>query len=600
MVLRGIAIDFWTQLEKLLHVDSEFVSTSSLEERRLWLEQGDIDVELWAIMGEGGDDFLYVPVGFDLKQRLFVNRSCRTVVCVRDITHKRVAVISGAQYKTGPDKVNPDNVVSVPSPLEALNMLNSGLVDVFLAPSERVALYLIEQYRLEHVKAVGLPISTIPLALAVHPGRRELYRRIQQAMVTLDRFSIPETIRKKWEGTSYRGSFWDTYLKEFLIAAAAVVIGLLAVMLWNYQLKSRVRRMTRDLETSGRRYRTLIESSPDMLFVVEQDGVISQANDKAKAFFSNLRAVDEKAVLLNDLVVPEERKAAVDFLARVFEKRISEGSFTLTDRQERVIEVDVAAVRILSEHGDRQLACCFARDVTQRNSIERELVQADRMATIGKLAAGVAHEINNPLGIMQANVQLILARGWYDESAKEPLEAIRRNAVRAGQITKDLLNLTRPGDPRPTHVDLVELVRVTLSMLHPQLKRIRVDFQPNPEEIIVYADRNLLQQVLVNILLNAKNSLEEASKKEIRIRFCAICEENAACIRIEDTGRGIPRKYLNRIFEPFFSHGKADGFGLGLFISRRIIEKHNGMIFAESEKGKGTHIIIELPLLNTA
>jgi signal transduction histidine kinase len=197
---------------------------------------------------------------------------------------------------------------------------------------------------------------------------------------------------------------------------------------------------------------------------------------------------------------------------------------------------------------------------------------------------------------VQANIELILARGWFTEEAREFLESIRRNILRAGRITQDLLAVAKPKNPEMAEVELYELVQMTISMLAVQLKGVEIDHQPPPRHTQVWGDSHLLQHVMVNVLLNAKAALNDRPLKKIRITYCMSSGESATCLRIEDNGKGIPREYLNEIFEPFFTYGKKEGFGLGLFTSRRIIERHNGIIFAESEVGKGTQVLIELPL----
>lgn len=597
--LRGISPDILTQVQRLLDVEFQYISCSSLTERRDMLAQGKIDlIDLEIHNYRGQPPMAFIPTDVSTRQRIFVNTSCRTVVCVQDLEHKRVAAIAG--FPLPPLKsLNEENLILLSSPLEALQLLNKGIVDVFLAPAERAALYIIDQENYENIMEVGVTIDQTPLSLAVRAEDVELYHSLNKAMETLRRHGVLTAIIRKWDGVTYERTLWQKNWKVLLAAAAVGLAGVLIFFVWNFQLKLQVRRITNDLRTSERRYRSLIESSPDMIFLVDEDGLIHHANDKAKRVCPGVIEKNGAWANISSLVASAEASEIQRYLASVFADSSESQTFHLLNSASDLVEVEMVAARILTEHGDGYLACCFARDVTERNRIERELIQADRLATIGELAAGVAHEINNPLGIVQANLELITSHGWFNAEAKEFLDSMQRNIIRAGKITRDLLAMARPKNPEMAMLDLVDLIDLTVSMLSHQLKGIEIDhqspFTPSP----VWGDQNLIQQVLVNIFLNAIAAMANSPVKKIRIRYCSPPGEDAVCVRIEDTGKGIPQNFLNDIFESFFTYDKQEGFGLGLFISRRIIERHNGMIFAESEMGKGTQIIIELPAIKT-
>jgi len=596
--LRGINVDLITQIERLLRVKVRYSNCNSIEQRREWLARGRIDVIAIDLMGAANrSDIDYVPVDFSLTRRFFVHEKCKTVVCSRDLSGKKVVVLAGDNYRPFVQRVEESNLFVVRTSLEALLLLDRDLVDAFLAPSELVAQYLIQTEKLRHIVRVGMALEKIPLALGVRADDHKLFEELTTAVARLRRTGTLKLIKDKWYGIAYQPTSWRKYSKAIIIGISSILVVFLTIFAWSFQLKRKVLKVTKDLQTSERKYRSLIESSPDMIFVVEEDGRIEGANKRARVFMAAKALEKNEKCNLVDLVTAEEKAGLEGFLSTVFNRESGAGEFQLIDGRGQVRDIDIAATLIPGETSCGSLACCIARDVSDRNRIEKELVQADRLATIGKMAAGVAHEINNPLGIMRTNIELILARGWFSEEAKEFVDSIQRNTVRAGKITQDLLALGKPKTPEMGDVNLSQLVEMTLSLLGHQLKGIDIEFHLAPEPVWVWGDRNLLQQVLVNVFLNARAALEDSRNRKIRISFCAPPGEDAACLRIGDNGKGIPRKNLNEVFESFFTDGKQEGFGLGLFISRRIIERHDGMIFAESEEGRGTHIIIELPTL---
>ncbi|MBN1848486.1 MAG: transporter substrate-binding domain-containing protein [Deltaproteobacteria bacterium] len=596
--LRGINIDLMSQIEKYLRVKMEYISCSGIEQRQHWLSEGRVDVIALVSMEDiDSVAFHSIPVDFSLNRRLFVHESCKTIVCARDLSNKQVVTIAGDPYHPFVGEVDQDNLIVVRTPLEALQLLNKGLVDAFLAPSDLIAQYLVQTEQLEHVVMVGVTLQRMPLALAVRAENDELFEELSRAVEYLNRSGALQLIKDKWYGVVYQPTSWRRYSKVIFISVSTVIFIMLAVFAWNFQLKRKVRKVTRDLQNSENKYRNLIETSPDMIFVVDQQGRIETANQEARMMIHEAGSKNDQERYLYKYVIPDEYEKLKKFLASVFNGQSGSSPFHFVYSSGETRDMDVAAVRISSGVTDEGMACFFVRDVTERKRMEQELIQADRLATIGKMAAGIAHEINNPIGIVRANIELIRTRGWFAEEAREFVESIRRNTLRAGKITQDLLAIAKPKTPEMTEVDLCNLIDLTLALLNHQLKGVEIDFAPSQNPVWVLGDRNLLQQVLVNVFLNAVTAMKDNLKRKMLITFCSPPGADAACLRIEDNGEGIPKKYLNEIFEAFFTYGKLDGFGLGLFICRRIIEHHDGMIFAESEEGRGTQIVIELPLI---
>lgn len=592
--LRGMDIDLLNQIERVAKVRFEYVQCESVTQRRQWFEQKRIDVEALSDVPSGElPGARFIPVGFSSRMRLYVHESCKTVVCSRDLTDKRVAVVSGTRFEPHVSEVKGKNLVTVESPIHGLQLLNAGKVDVFLAESQLVADYVIQKENLEHVVRVGMVLGEFPLALTVHGDDPDLLSRLQRAMALLHKSGTIRLIEDKWYGVTYPPPVWKRwYIQALVFGILAAFLILFVVAFWNYQLKRRVRKITADLQSSDLRYRAFVESSPDMIFVTDGHGQIRHANLKARSLLSHARSVED----LTDVVVRTDRQRFSDYLTRVIDEGSCSEEFHFMGTQGQVLEVDVAAARIPPERTQVPLVCCFARDVTEANRIKRELVNADRMSIIGQMAAGVAHEINNPIGIVRTNIELILSQGWFSESAREFLESSRRNTIRAGKIIKDLLAVAKPRNPEMANVDLRNLVQTTLAIIGAQLKHVDIQLVFPDACPTIWGDRNQIQQVLVNVFLNATDAMKGIEAPKMKITCCVPEGSDSMRLRVEDTGPGLDKDKLYQIFEPFFTHGKQDGFGLGLFISRLIMERHNGIIFAESDPGKGAQITIELPL----
>ncbi len=601
MALRGAYIDVMAQIAHHMGAEFEYIKSNNHSMLIDLLYKDKIDImglTLDLDIGKLLTDYNTIPVGLSIKSWLFVHKSCKTIVCQKDLIGKKVAIIGTNELGLWPvDTPNNSEFFPVLHPMEGLSLLNDGDVDAFIAPSERIAGYIIQEEKLENVRRVGLALRTVRLALSLDKADTLLSGKLLKAIEKTKASGIIHQIEDKWYGVDFRQSFFEKYTRLLFSIVAFILLVLGFVITWNRQLKKQVGKITNRLKTSENRYRNLIESSPDMMFVVSRDGRIYNMNREARFLMPSGCDTRDFCPNLKELLSPADKGDLEEFLETVFTIKRSSKEFRFTDRQIGYREIDIAATLLPSEPGEKQRACLFARDVTQRNRIERDLVQADRMALIGQMATDVAHEINNPIGIVRTNIDVILARKWFAPEAKEFLESCKRNTVRAGDFTRDLLAMAKPKVPEMKELNFWELTNNTIGIMGAQLKRINIKKQTKGEPAIILGDRNLLQQVLINLLLNATAAMKNNTAPEISITCCVPKGVDMVRLRIEDKGVGIPKHNLNEVFEPFFTHGKKEGFGLGLFISKRIIDNHNGVIYAESEINIGTQFVIEIPLL---
>jgi two-component system, NtrC family, sensor kinase len=225
----------------------------------------------------------------------------------------------------------------------------------------------------------------------------------------------------------------------------------------------------------------------------------------------------------------------------------------------------------------------------------KELIQSKKLAAIGTLAAGVAHELNNPLNNIYLSAQ-VLAKQAGEHcpiEIKESLDDILGQTERVKRIVGELLEFARGREPQFTDVDLAGLITDSYRHLGStrDLANIRFSLDPDPREIVVSADRGQMEQVFGNLFANAVDAMQGRGALSVSLKKA----DEAVIIRIVDTGKGIPREALDKVFEPFFTT-KDKGTGLGLAIVYNIIKKHGGDIAAESETGKGTTFVIVLPV----
>ncbi|MBW2109384.1 MAG: PAS domain S-box protein [Deltaproteobacteria bacterium] len=245
-------------------------------------------------------------------------------------------------------------------------------------------------------------------------------------------------------------------------------------------------------------------------------------------------------------------------------------------------------------------------DITQWKKLQDDLVQVDRLAEIGRIAAGVAHEMNNPLAVISeasgwAREVVTDAAGLADVDRKElldTLEKIDAQTRRCRHITHRLLDFTRDSAPAKQALDIHELLRGTVELLRPELKHspVKVEFGFSDDPLMVRSDPRLLEQVFVNVVTNAVHAVLESGKPDGQIAIRTARYDSGVQVDIEDNGGGIPKENQDKMFKLFFTtKPPGKGTGLGLPICRNLMEKLGGEITFETEPGQGTTFTLWIP-----
>jgi two-component system, NtrC family, sensor kinase len=247
----------------------------------------------------------------------------------------------------------------------------------------------------------------------------------------------------------------------------------------------------------------------------------------------------------------------------------------------------------------REAAEELERKVEQRTAeltrMQTQMIQSEKMVAIGKLAAGVAHEINNPLTGILTNSSLMLEDLPDEHPWREDLQTIVTETLRCRKIVKGLLDFARQTKPQRTLLDMNQIVEDVLALVRNQttFRSVRVVNELHPNLPSVLADADQMRQVVLNIVLNAAEAMAQGG--ELRVSSAADVPRRAVEVRIADTGPGIPDEVRSRIFEPFFTTKKT-GTGLGLAVAYGIMERHHGELRIDTARGRGTTFTIRLPI----
>jgi len=241
-------------------------------------------------------------------------------------------------------------------------------------------------------------------------------------------------------------------------------------------------------------------------------------------------------------------------------------------------------------------------DITERIQLETQLSQAEKMSSIGLLAAGVAHEVNTPLAVISSYTQMLSKQLQGDEKKNSLLEKITRQTFRASEIVNNLLNFSRTSGTEFAEIDINQVINDTLALLEHQLKtgKIKVEQEKSSHMPLIFGNAGKLQQVFLNLFLNAKDAMPQGGMLRI-----STSNGDAVHVTVSDTGTGIAQEHIERIYDPFFTtktgsrDGQRRGTGLGLSVTYGIIQEHAGKIRVESRPGEGTIFYLEFPMVRT-
>ncbi len=373
------------------------------------------------------------------------------------------------------------------------------------------------------------------------------------------------------------------------LAAVGIVV---AMTVLNYQA------VTRTFERVKSLMRNILQSIPTGVLTLDSGGTVTSLSNAAERLLG-LRASAVVGRRLEDLRVASDLVAWIrDALAGA--RLVHEADLTLTVEGDRRATVRASASDLRDEAGRSQGLVILLRDVSDVNRLESQLRRADKLAALGTLAAGVAHEVKNPLHALTLNLHLLEKEVGTAESAspevREYFAILRSEIQRIHRIVENFLRFSKPSIPEAEPLELRALLERVLSLLAFEAADdgVTIETAFDPALSTVTGDEGQLSQVFLNLGINALQAMPEGGALVVRTRL----DRGWAEVAVEDSGQGIEADILAHIFDPYFTT-RPRGVGLGLAIAHRIVEGHQGTMDVESTAGKGTTMIVRLPLAGT-
>jgi PAS domain S-box-containing protein len=359
-----------------------------------------------------------------------------------------------------------------------------------------------------------------------------------------------------------------------------------------------IRRLEDELAGKNRFMANILRDSADAIITMDPDDVVTSWNRGAESIFG-YAANEIIGKPVNIIVPPELREAReLESIGRRFRAQgaVRSHQTERITKDGRRIQVIFTRTAIKDDSGKVIGSSSVVKDVTSLRSLERQLADAEHLATLGELSAGLAHEIKNPLAGIKGAIDVIRDSLPSGDAHREILGDVLHEVNRIDKTVRDLLNYAKPRPPSHSSIELPSLVQRIVAIArtapkHPSVPISVRQLTPVPD---FTGDEMQLEQVLMNLLLNAQNALSSGGRIEITLG----CDEQSKIVRIEvkDNGPGIPEEIRKKVFQPFFTT-RTDGTGLGLATCLKNVQYHGGSIEVQSEVGHGTTFIVTVPLI---
>ncbi|SHI51974.1 transporter substrate-binding domain-containing protein [Lutispora thermophila] len=513
-------------------------------------------------------------------QSIFVLAANDDIRNFKDLNGKRIALQRGDAAISTLYGLRHYTSVYAENQEEAIHSLMQGKADAFIG-NTLTGVFLIDKMGIrDEIKIVGKTLNPTIYSMAVKEGNTKLLDIVNKGIKEIKRNGTYDIIYRKWFGRTVSYPTWQ--IRKYVMLTIAVTLVFAVVMIlflrWNSMLKKEVDKRTEQIKLEKDFREKLLNRIFSGVVTINEDNIITFANEPAVKILDmehdKLIGSDYRQTYIKDLFSRDELSG------KSVDKEIQ-----INDRK---VFINYKAQLIHNIDGNEEIILIF-RDITEEKLIQENIITKDKMQSLGNLITGIAHEIRNPLTAIKAYAELIPKKiddaKFRDMISKD----IPQEIERLDKLVRDLLEYSKPRKPFMEEINLYEAVDNALLLLKKHIEekaiKMEIDIERN---ITVVFDRNHIQQILINILLNA---VESMNKNEKRIAIQAEERRNYVNLCIKDNGCGIDKSILNRIFNPFFTT-KASGTGLGLYVSYQLLLQNNGNITVDTEEGEGTTFTI--------
>jgi PAS domain S-box-containing protein len=442
------------------------------------------------------------------------------------------------------------------------------------------------------VLVTGLLVVVAVLFLAFRAARqltKPIYR-LQEGFARLAGGEMPEAL-----GIETNDEFEDL-ASDFLIMGSALHSH-------RRRLEELVEERTQAFLKTHAELGDILAYSADAIVGLDGEGLIRVWNHGAEEMFGHTEA-EVLNRTADSVLLPEELRGSPE--EEYLRREIAESGSVVGLRTRRrakdgeLVPVSLTQTIIADPEGQPQGMSLIMRDARTQEKLEEQLKRSERLAAVSVMAAGLAHELNNPLAVLANRIECMeqeVRDGADVSSFTQDLQVLGEHTARLGGVTRDLLRFARDYDEEPVPIDLGEICRRIAGLLERSLaaKGVRLTVDSGSDLPLFKGSERAIETVCMNLLVNAADAMPSGGSVEVRARLSQ--SGDAAEMVVQDTGPGVPVHLRQRIFEPFFTRkGNGKGMGLGLALCRSIVERHGGRIWVESGEDRGSRFVVSLPL----
>jgi two-component system, NtrC family, sensor kinase len=407
-------------------------------------------------------------------------------------------------------------------------------------------------------------------------------------------YYLPFKVKERTLGYLGLGKTSDgDYLSSEDIDLLKTITGYVSVALENARLYESLEMKAHDYQALRDFSQNIIESINAGVLASNLDGKIEAWNSALERLYGLSRSEALGKTL--DAIFPSELRAELS-QASDPHHTLNLYKFRLRNAEEHSLIVNLSVVPLIGKQNEVIGRLLIFTDLTERVNLEDQLVQAEKLSSIGLLAAGVAHEVNTSLAVITSNAQLLMRQMDAEDPRSRTLDKIIKQAFRASDIANNLLKFSRVSGSEYSDLELNRVISETLSLVEPMLKAAKITVNAQLGEALpaVHGNAGKLQQVFMNLIMNARDAMPRGGELTIATE----AENSSVHVEVSDNGVGIPSDHLHKIFDPFFTTKTTSrGMGLGLAVTYGIIREHSGSIQVDSVVGRGTTFRVELPIV---
>jgi len=456
---------------------------------------------------------------------------------------------------------------------------------------------LVEPLDLSFLSSSRPEFASGPIFFESPKSARDVSDSVRRTLEQLElNYFIPCRIRDHTVAVLGLGKTVDgDYLSSDDVELIQTIAGYVAIALDNSQLYTSLEQKAVEVARLKDFSENIVESLNVGVFAVDLLGTVDAWNSKMEQLtgVSQADAVGKPfaQILPQDLVLEIEARGDEEQVTGIYKHRLAHGG--------RFVVLNVSITPLVSKSGEKIGRLLLFDDVTQREQMEEQMSQTEKLTSLGLLAAGVAHEVNTPLAVISNYIQMLAKQMPEGDPRHAIIDKIVKQTFRASEIVNNLLNFSRTGSGELSDVDVNYVVEETLSLVAHPLKTAQIQVVKQLGESLpkVRGSANKLQQVFLNLFLNARDAMPLGGMLEVR----TAAHNGSVEIEVADTGNGISREHINKIFDPFFTTKPGGrGTGLGLSVSYGIIKEHAGKIDVRSTPGRGTSFHVEFPAVRKA